>query len=114
MVKYMTSQCCDLAVFFDLSQDIANDNYDFDFFYSMTPKAALLDAGDIVSLTWSNCVIYTAMNITMYQYPYLPITMLSLIGCYYVAANYKEGRNFYINPKLHIPQQIKWTEKWIS
>ena len=32
-----TSWACKSAVFFDLSPDINNDNFEFNFFYKMTP-----------------------------------------------------------------------------
>ena len=37
------------------------------------------------------------MNITVYQYPYLPITILLSIGPHYVAVNYKEEMSSYMN-----------------
>ena len=50
LVKDETSQSCESAVFFDLSPDIIDNSCEFKYFFFMTPKAAIIDAGDTLLL----------------------------------------------------------------
>ena len=50
-IKHKTSQSHGSVVFLYLPLDIINDNCEFNFFYNMTPKTAIPDAGDTFLLS---------------------------------------------------------------
>ena len=87
LVKHKTSQIYESEVFCDLSQDISSDDCEFNFFYNMTPEAAILDAGDIHLLSkldkhlYLCCDEFNNVPIPIPAYEYSVINRLLLCDC---------------------------------
>ena len=95
IVKHKSSYICESAIYFNLTTDIINDNYNFDFYFNKTDVTpTVIDGGDeIVLVHWPNdkhviCNVNNDIPVKIPNHPSVLVNRSVLCNCRIEADNH--------------------------